>query len=206
MDSASRYFFTLDNVTFGNPSASPFAVTDFKMPRNQSCIITTDTPKKLYPLLNCISGISRFTSGKFNLYSSISWPICELPGKTYNLSALENTKFIYQVFSDHHDLYDLDQVRVFSRMSMKMWDTPLKELPYFTKKAFLASLPLLLNFDLYIINPSLIRDLMVNSPHCDYWLPVFSDFFAKKNIFVLQCPFFDFSSYCDLSVDYSSLC
>lgn len=121
-------------------------------------------------LLRCVAGLQQPQQGQVEIHGHVSWPLGQVAGLSPRLSAMENSVVLAGIYGDgRQNAQVLEQIRKLVGLDVGPWRQPLKQLPALSKTKLRLALSLTFDFDLYVIDPAVIRPLVRAGEWSELW-------------------------------------
>jgi len=161
----------LNGVTLLDPAGRPLVQNlSWCIRAGQRWALFCDDRPAATALLRCIAGLQQPQQGRVEIHGHVSWPLGQVAGLSPRLSALENSVVLAGIYGDGgHNVQVLEQIRKLVGLETGPWRQPLKQLPALTKTKLRLALSLAFDFDLYVVDPAVIRPLVRASEWSELW-------------------------------------
>jgi len=161
----------LDDVTLRDPAGRPLVQNlSWCIRAGQRWALFCDDRPAATALLRCIAGLQQPQQGQVEIKGHVSWPLGQVSGLSPKLSALENSVVLAGIYGDGgQNAQVLEEIRKLGGLDVAQWKKPIKQLPALTKTKLHLALSLAFDFDLYVIDPAVIRPLVRASEWNEIW-------------------------------------
>lgn len=161
----------LDDVTLRDPVGRPLVQNlSWCIRAGQRWELFCDDRPAATSLLRCIAGLQQPHQGQVEIYGHVSWPLGQVGGLSPRLSALENSVVLAGIYGEGgQNTQVLERIRKLVGLDHSQWKKPIKQLPPLSKTKLRLALSLAFDFDLYVLDPFIIRPLVRAREWSDIW-------------------------------------
>lgn len=146
-------------------------------------------------LLKCISGLQSPEIGTVKIWGHVSWPMGQVAGISDKLSCEANSRFFASVYGQGEE-EELHLMRQLCDFDGKHWNHPFSELSADAKQQFKLALSLVLDFDLYVMDPATLLGLHRRGAWTDHWQGLLQRRLKERAIITLGHDKFGVSDQC----------
>lgn len=147
-----------------------FENLDLRIRKGQCWVIFAKQRLAGVALLHCIAGSKLLERGKIEVSGNISWPLGDIKALSKKLSAEENSYYLTGIYGQPGQrIQELECIREMALMNTNEWLVPISQLPIIKKKEFMLALSLVFDFDLYVVNPLILKPLLRSGSNSTHW-------------------------------------
>jgi capsular polysaccharide transport system ATP-binding protein len=147
-----------------------FENLDLRIRKGQRWVVFAKQRLAGVALLRCIAGFKPLERGKIEVNGNISWPLGEIKALSKRLSAEENSNYLAGIYGQPGQrIQELARIRQMASMDIKEWLIPISQLPMIKRKEFMLALSLAFDFELYVVDPLILRPLLRAGSYSTHW-------------------------------------